>query len=176
MSILKASVLGVVQGLAEFLPISSSGHLNLLEILFNIKLDQQLLFNILLHVGTLIAVLAVFWRDWLHMILHPIKDKTLLLLIIASLPALLAKLLLGDSLTELVTSSTLLGVSFLFTGLLLSLTQWVSQRNQDAEQGNRQGWSAARAGDGRIAGNRHPAGRQPQRFDHLWRRGFGAGS
>jgi len=127
--------LGVVQGLAEFLPISSSGHLNLLEILFNIKLDQQLLFNILLHVGTLIAVLVVFWRDWLHMILHPIKDKTLLLLVIASLPALLAKLLLGDSLTELVTSSTLLGVSFLFTGLLLSLTQWVSQRNQDVNRG-----------------------------------------
>ncbi len=130
MGILKASILGVVQGLAEFLPISSSGHLNLLEILLNVKLDQQLLFNILLHVGTLVAVLVVFWREWLHMILHPIKDKTLLLLVIASLPALAAKLLLGDSLTELVTSSTLLGVSFLFTGLLLALTQWVSQRNQ----------------------------------------------
>lgn len=130
MSILKASVLGVVQGLAEFLPVSSSGHLNLLELLLNVKLDQQLLFNILLHVGTLVAVLAVFWREWLHMILHPVKDKTLLLLVIASLPALAAKLLLGDGLTELVTSSTLLGVSFLFTGLLLAITQWVSQRNQ----------------------------------------------
>ncbi|NBJ14006.1 MAG: undecaprenyl-diphosphate phosphatase [Dehalobacter sp. 4CP] len=132
MSILKASILGVVQGLAEFLPISSSGHLNLLEILMNVKMDQQLLFNILLHVGTLIAVLVVFWREWLHMILHPIQDRTLVLLVIASLPALAAKLLLGDTLTELVTSSTLLGVSFLFTGLLLALTQWASQRNRSA--------------------------------------------
>jgi undecaprenyl-diphosphatase len=130
MNLWKASVLGVVQGLTEFLPVSSSGHLNLLEIFMNVKLDQQLLFNILLHVGTLIAVLAVFWREWLHMILHPVKDRTFLLLVIASLPALAAKLLLGDSLTELVTSSALLGVSFLFTGLLLALAQWISQRNR----------------------------------------------
>ncbi len=130
MSIIKASVLGIVQGLAEFLPISSSGHLNLLEILMNVQMEQQLLFNILLHVGTLVAVLVVFWREWLHMILHPIKDKTLLLLVIASLPALAAKLLLGDKLDELITGSALLGISFLFTGFLLALTQWVSQRNQ----------------------------------------------
>ncbi|MBN1778529.1 MAG: undecaprenyl-diphosphate phosphatase [Clostridiales bacterium] len=130
MGILKASVLGVVQGLSEFLPISSSGHLNLFEILLKVNLENQLLFNILLHVGTLIAVLAVFWREWLHMIRHPVKDKTLVLLIVASLPALAAKLLLGDTLTELGTGSALLGVSFLFTGLLLALTQWVSQHNQ----------------------------------------------
>lgn len=134
MGILKASVLGIVQGLSEFLPISSSGHLNLFEMLLKVNLENQLLFNIMLHVGTLIAVLAVFWREWLHMILHPIKDKTLVLLIIASLPALFAKLLLGDSLTELGTSSSLLGISFLFTGLLLALTQWISQRNQAANR------------------------------------------
>lgn len=132
MSILKASVLGIVQGLAEFLPISSSGHLNLFEILLNVKLDEQLLFNILLHVGTLVAVLAVFWREWLHMILHPIKDRTLLLLVIASLPALFVKLVLGDTLSEIAGGTTFLGVSFLFTGLLLALTQWVSQRSRNA--------------------------------------------
>jgi undecaprenyl-diphosphatase len=132
MGVLKASVLGLVQGLCEFLPVSSSGHLNLFEILLKVDLEQQLLFNILLHVGTLIAVLAVFWREWLHMILHPIKDKTLLLLIIASLPALAAKVLFSDQLDELATGNALLGVSFLFTGLLLVLTQWLSQRYQRA--------------------------------------------
>jgi undecaprenyl-diphosphatase len=134
MGILKASILGLVQGLAEFLPVSSSGHLNLLEMLLKVDLEQQLLFNILLHVGTLIAVLAVFWRDWLHMILHPVKDKTLILLIIASLPALAAKILLGDRLSALGTSSALLGISFLFTGLLLALSQWISQRARSAEK------------------------------------------
>ena len=132
MGILKAAILGIVQGLAEFLPISSSGHLNLLELLLEVDMHNQLLFNILLHVGTLIAVLAVFWREWLHMIAHPIKDKTLILLVIASLPALAAKLLLDDQLTTLVTSNTLLGISFLFTGLLLVLTQWVSKRRENA--------------------------------------------
>ena len=130
MSVVNASILGFVQGLAEFLPISSSGHLNLLEILLKVDLDNQLLFNILLHVGTLIAVFAVFWREFLHMILHPVKDKTLLLLFIASLPALAAKLMLGDALMTVVNGSALLGVSFLFTGLLLVLAQWISQRNE----------------------------------------------
>lgn len=128
MGVVKASILGLVQGLCEFLPVSSSGHLNLFEILLKVDMEQQLLFNILLHMGTLIAVLAVFWREWLHMILHPIKDKTLLLLVIASLPALAAKLVFGDQLDALAVDNALLGVSFLFTGLLLVLTQWLSQR------------------------------------------------
>lgn len=138
MGIFKASILGLVQGLAEFLPISSSGHLNLLEALLQVDLERQLLFNILLHVGTLVAVLAVFWREWVHMLAHPIKDKTLLLLIVASLPALVAKVLLGDQLDALSTSNALLGISFLFTGLLLLLTQWISQWRADKakEQGN----------------------------------------
>ena len=131
MGILQASILGLAQGLAEFLPISSSGHLNLLEILLRVDLENQLLFNILLHVGTLIAVLAVFWREWLHMILHPVKDKTLLLLIIASLPALAAKLLLDEPLMNLIAGNAVLGISFLFTGLLLVLTQSISQRHEN---------------------------------------------
>ena len=133
MSVFKALILGLVQGLGEFLPISSSGHLNLLEILFRVDIERQLLFNILLHVGTLVAVIAVFWREWVHMILHPVKDRTLLLLVIASLPALAAKVLFSDQLDALSTGNALLGVSFLFTGLLLMLTQWISQRKQQAD-------------------------------------------
>lgn len=138
MSILLAALLGLIQGLAEFLPISSSGHLNLLQALFHVDLEHQLLFNILLHMGSLVAVLAVFWKDWLHMLLHPIKDKTLLLLFIASLPALVAAVLLGDTLDYLETHNDLLGVCFLLTGLLLMLTQWLSARNRrrQAERGD----------------------------------------
>ena len=59
MNVLTAALLGLMQGLAEFLPISSSGHLNLLQALFGVDVEHQLLFNILLHVGTLVAVAIV---------------------------------------------------------------------------------------------------------------------
>lgn len=129
MSILMGALLGLIQGLAEFLPISSSGHLNLLQALFGVNIEHQLLFNILLHVGTLVAVAIVFWRDWMDMLLHPIKNKTLLLLFIASLPALIAKVLFDDQIDYLETHNILLGVCFLITGAMLMLTQWLSSRN-----------------------------------------------
>lgn len=130
MSILTGALLGLLQGLAEFLPISSSGHLNLMQALWGLEIEHQLLFNILLHVGTLIAVAVVFWKDWLDMIAHPIKNKTLLLLVIASLPALAAKIIFDQPLDYLETHNILLGVCFLVTGLMLMLAQSLSVRHQ----------------------------------------------
>ena len=63
MSYFESVVLGLVQGLAEFLPISSSGHLALLQQFFGIEEDNVLLFAVLLHVGTLISVFIVYWKD-----------------------------------------------------------------------------------------------------------------
>lgn len=129
MNMLTAAFLGLVQGLAEFLPISSSGHLNLFQALLGVNVANQLLFDILLHVGTLVAVAVVFWKDWVQMIAHPIKNKTLLLLFIASLPALAAKVVFGDLLDAVEGTNRFLGVFFLVTALLLVLTQWISRRN-----------------------------------------------
>jgi undecaprenyl-diphosphatase len=67
MSVAQAIVLGIVQGLAEFLPISSSAHLILVPWLFGWQ-DPGLAFDVALHWGTLLAVLAVFWRDWLRLL------------------------------------------------------------------------------------------------------------
>lgn len=132
MSILEGALLGLLQGLAEFLPISSSGHLNLFQALLHTELDNQLLFNILLHVGTLIAVAVVFWKDWLDMLLHPIKNNTLLLLFIASLPALAAKILFDKPLDYAESHNTFLGICFLITALMLILTQRFSRRQEAA--------------------------------------------
>jgi undecaprenyl-diphosphatase len=63
------------------------------------------------------------------MLAHPIKNPTLMLLVVASLPALVAKVLFSDQLDYLETHNVLLGVCFLFTGLLLMLTQWLADRN-----------------------------------------------
>ena len=104
-----------------------------MQALFGVEVEHQLLFNILLHVGTLAAVAIVFWKDWLHMILHPIKDRTLLLLFIASLPALAGKVLFDGPLDYVETHNTILGVCFLVTALMLTLTQSLSKKN--AEKG-----------------------------------------
>lgn len=133
MSILEGAFLGLIQGLAEFLPISSSGHLNLLHALFGLQIEHQLLFNILLHVATLAAVGIVFWKDWVEMILHPIKNRTLLLLFIASMPALAAKILFDDALDYVEVHNTYLGVCFLLTGAMLWLTQILSKRRAAAK-------------------------------------------
>lgn len=128
MSLFEGAFLGLIQGLAEFLPVSSSGHLNLLQALFGVEVEHQLLFNILLHVATLAAVGIMFWRDWVDMILHPIKNRTLLLLFIASMPALAAKILFDKPLDYAETHNTFLGVCFLLTGAMLLLTQRFARR------------------------------------------------
>ena len=129
MSILEGAILGLLQGLAEFLPISSSGHLNLLQALFGLDLENQLLFNLLLHAGSLAAVAIVFWKDWVDMLMHPIKNRTLFLLFMASMPALAAKILFDGPLDYCETHNTFLGVCFLLTGLMLWLTQKFSKTN-----------------------------------------------
>ncbi len=127
-----SALMGIIQGLSEFLPISSSGHLLLGEKLlalvgYDVVSSKGLL--IMLHMGTLIAVAAVFWKDWLQMLLHPIKNKTLLLLFIASLPALFAMLLLGDFVDSTFTG-WFLGPAFLITALFLYIAEKLSQKNQ----------------------------------------------
>lgn len=63
MSILEAVIMGLIQGLAEFLPISSSGHLAIFKQVLHIEVETGLLFDVLLHLGTLIAIFVAFWKD-----------------------------------------------------------------------------------------------------------------
>ena len=63
MSFLEAIFLAIVQGIAEFLPISSSGHLAIFKYVFNVNTDTGMLYDIMLHIGTLVAVFIVFWKD-----------------------------------------------------------------------------------------------------------------
>ena len=71
MGLLQSIILGIVQGVCEFLPISSSAHLILIPYLFNFNLEMsnsaKLAFDVALHFGTLISVLAIFWKDWLNL-------------------------------------------------------------------------------------------------------------
>ena len=69
MNVLKAILMGIVQGLTEFLPVSSSGHLGLIKGLFGMD-SQSILFDVLLHVATLISICAVFYKDVLRLVIE----------------------------------------------------------------------------------------------------------
>ena len=68
MTILQAILLGIIQGITEFLPVSSSGHLAIVQNIFNVNTDGGMLFDIMLHVGTLAAVFVVYRKDIWRMI------------------------------------------------------------------------------------------------------------
>ena len=131
MTVLDALILGVVQGLTEFLPVSSSGHLVLVPEFFNIP-APTLGFDVLVHVATLIAVVGYFIRDVSKMILSVVAPRRLrtreevkywrrllLWLVIGSIPAGLAGLLLSDFFESLFESTLTVGVFLVITSLLL---------------------------------------------------------
>jgi len=138
MSLLIAALLGLVQGLAEFLPISSSGHLSVLQNLFGME-QVDTLFDVLLHFATLIAICIVYRRDIADMISeaigffkdirHPKPDegeprparRLVLMIIIASLPLVLV-LPVKDYIDKLNNSTYFIGVAFILTGLILFLS------------------------------------------------------
>ena len=126
MDLLQVFWLGMVQGLTEFLPVSSSGHLVLLQKLFGIRNDSIAL-EVLLHVGTLLAVVFVYWKRILNMILHPNfkhpLQSELCLLVFATIPAAICAFTIDFSEAF---SGEFLGFSFLITTLILWLADLVS--------------------------------------------------
>lgn len=138
MGVFEAIVLGIVQGLTEFLPVSSSGHLVLFQNIFGITGDN-LFFDTMLHVGTLVAVVVVFWRDIVAILRHPIQKITLML-IIATVPAVIAALLFGDFF-EGAFSGQYLALGFVLTGALLTAAEvfsgWYQKKRARAEVGTR---------------------------------------
>lgn len=110
--------LGILQGISEFLPISSSGHLLLLQRLFGIEANL-FSFTIVVHVGSLIPVLVIYFARLRGLLFQPFQKMTLLL-IAGTLPMVLGVLLLGDTIDALFTGD-FVGVSFLVTGLLMLL-------------------------------------------------------
>lgn len=134
MNAIQSALLGLVQGIGEFLPISSSGHLLLGRMVLGLNIDQNSgayhMLDILLHVGTLIPVLIVFWKDWWAILKNPFKSKTLLLLFIASLPTLVVKFLFDDFIDG-ANTGWFLGVSFLMTAVFLLIAEQVSAKKTD---------------------------------------------
>lgn len=116
MTVLIAILLGIVQGLCEFLPISSSGHLVLLQRIFGIE-EGALFFTIMLHIGTLFAVFSVYYKDIWELLKAPFQ-KRVGMLILALVPTVVMALLFNDVISSSF-DGRLLGFGFIITALLL---------------------------------------------------------
>ncbi len=149
MEILKALLLGIIQGVTEFLPISSSGHLSLFRQLFNFETDTAGLFSAMLHIGTLVAILLMFYKpiyELFEEFILCIKDifkgkftfdfkkmsatrRMLFMFVLSCVPLLLLLIPTGketnlmDSVSVFSTDESLLaeGICFMITGFLLLL-------------------------------------------------------
>jgi len=90
----QAIILGLAQGLSEFIPISSSAHLNILH--WSFGQDRELAFDLILHLGTLAALAFYFRRDWVDLLTKPELQKLRNLVFLACVPAVIAGVLLRD--------------------------------------------------------------------------------
>ena len=125
MNILEIIILGIIQGITEFLPISSSGHLVIAQIILGIKSPGNTL-EVLFHFGTLMSVVYVFFED-LKQILLTMNEKSnqsfIFYIIIATLPAVFSGLLLKDYFLKIFDNVHLVGFALCSTGFILILSK-----------------------------------------------------
>ncbi|MCP3738924.1 undecaprenyl-diphosphate phosphatase [Rossellomorea sp. BNER] len=117
LSKIEAFILGIIQGLTEFLPISSTGHLYLGRHIFGLD-DAGLFLDTMLHIGTLLAIFVVYQKELLYMIRHPFS-KLSFVLIIGTIPAVIVGLLFEDFFDTISKSGTTIGWEFLITGAIM---------------------------------------------------------
>jgi undecaprenyl-diphosphatase len=119
---LEALILGIVQGLTEFLPVSSTAHLILFPWFFGWKGDvDTLTFDIALHAGTLIALLICFWRDWAELITK--KHRLFGLIILASIPAGAMGFLFNDIAEDTLRKPLIISLMLIVVGFLMLIAE-----------------------------------------------------
>ncbi|WPD24261.1 MAG: undecaprenyl-diphosphatase UppP [Candidatus Electrothrix scaldis] len=148
MTLLQAIILGIVQGLTEFIPVSSSGHLVLVPhfLGWHFPEEQKFIFDILVQWGTLFSVFIYFWKDlivitktFLQGILHkkPFADPDARMgwyLIVATLPAVVFGLLGKDLIEHAFASAKMTGYFLFLTAVLLVIAETIGRRNRSIEK------------------------------------------
>ncbi len=119
---IEALILGIVQGLTEFLPVSSTAHLILFPWFFHWggELDS-LTFDVALHAGTLLSLVICFWQDWIELIFR--KQKLFMLIVMASVPAGIAGVLLGDLIEHTLRNPLVIAVSLVVFGAVMLIAE-----------------------------------------------------
>ncbi len=137
MELWEAIVLGIIQGLTEFLPVSSSGHLEIANALFGIRESNNLAFTVAVHGATVLSTIVVFWHEIGQLLkglfLFQMNEQTRFILNIgiSMIPVLIVGLFFKDSVEALFTSNmTLVGCTLLVTAALLTFSQYAPRRNR----------------------------------------------
>ena len=144
-------LMGIIQGVAEFLPISSSGHLALFQTFFGMEnMEKYMFFTVLLHFGTLISVCMVYWRDIVDMIREfflgiaalagrkdtgvapPPARRMVMLIIIATVP-LFVMVFLQDAVNQLFSNSIMVSCALLATGFILFFSDRMARGHKTAK-------------------------------------------
>jgi undecaprenyl-diphosphatase len=140
-SILQAIVLGAVQGLTEFVPISSSGHLVIVPAALGWR-EPGLTFDVLLHIASLIALVVYFWRDLTEIVVGTLKGegtarRLAVMLIVATIPAAIAGLAFGDFFDRSFTDARSAAVQLVITAVILvageRALKWRTERSRSGE-------------------------------------------
>ncbi len=148
MTIWQAFILGIIQGVTEFLPISSSGHLVITPFLLNWTIPEEFIFpfNVLIQLGTLVAVIIYFWKYLLEIIIAVFKGivtknpfgtkeaKLGWLVVLSTIPAVIGGLFLEDQVEAAFQSVKFTAYFLLFTAVLLWVSEKFSQRIKNMEQ------------------------------------------
>lgn len=144
MNLLQAAFLGLIQGLSEFLPVSSSGHLILGASVLGLP-APGLSFSIMVHLGTAFATVVMLWREVRWLVIgvfapdHPSHRARALgvtgLLLLASLPAALVAFLAGDWIDEAFSSPVVASAGLIVTGIVLFLSRSAGKRAPSSGQG-----------------------------------------
>lgn len=123
-TVFQAIILGLVQGITEWLPVSSSGHLVIFQQLFGLQVP--VLFDVLLHLGTLLVILLVFWRDILGILEAILRldfkseyGRLFLFIVVGSIPTLFIGLVFHELLVSFFSNLLVVGIGLIITGTLL---------------------------------------------------------
>lgn len=132
MNVIEGFILGLVQGLTEFLPVSSSGHLELMRRILGIQNDM-ITFDVAVHVATLVAVFAVFWKDILEILKKPF-GKLPMLIVVGTIPTVIMGFAFKDKIESIFNSGSTLGLEFILTGLILVYAERVRNSNKQLKE------------------------------------------
>jgi undecaprenyl-diphosphatase len=130
---IEVTLLSVLQGVAEFLPISSSGHLVLGKSLLGMK-EMGMRIDIFLHVGTLLAIFA-FYFAIIRRIVMNLEWSYMLKVIVSAVPAGIIGVLFKDQLEEVFASTKMVGGALIFTGVILTATRFIPKGDKDVSFG-----------------------------------------